>query len=77
MIVFFARILKIWYHHRNLVFYIYRVSRSSCMLEVKTKPQMRTVKKDKVICYLLNGKRDLEKEKKISALLYDVLKSVE
>ena len=47
------------------------------MLEVKTKPQMRTVKKDKVICYLLNGKRDLEKEKKISALLYDVLKSVE
>ena len=47
------------------------------MLEVKTKPQMRTLKKEKVICYLLNGKRDYEKERRIAQLLFDVLKSVE
>ena len=47
------------------------------MLEVKTKSQMRTIRKDKVICYLLNGKRDYEKEKRISKLLYDVLKTFE
>jgi len=47
------------------------------MMLVTTKPQVRTIKKDKVICYLLNGKRDYEKEKKIQELLNDVLKSIE
>ena len=47
------------------------------MLAVNTKPSMRSVKKDKVICYLLNGKRDYEKEKKIEKLLNDVLRSIE
>ena len=47
------------------------------MLEVKTKPQMRTVKKEKVICYMLNGKRDFEKERRVAQLLDDVLRIVE
>lgn len=47
------------------------------MLAVNTKPSMRTVKKDKVICYLLNGKRDYAKEKKIEQLLNDVLRTIE
>jgi len=47
------------------------------MLVVNTKPAMRTIKKDKVICYLLNGKRDYEKEKKIEQLLNDVLRTIE
>ncbi len=47
------------------------------MLAVKTKPMMRTIKKDKIICYLLNGKRDYEKEKKFEKLLNDVLKMIE
>ena len=44
------------------------------MLDVKTLPHVSTIKKDKVFCYLLNGKRDFEKEKKIAKLLEDVLK---
>ncbi len=47
------------------------------MLAVKTMPKMKTVKKEKVICYLLNGKRDYAKEKKIEKLLSDVLKMIE
>ena len=51
--------------------------RSICMMEVKTRPQMRTIKKEKVICYMLNGKRDYEKEKRVAQLLDDVLKTIE
>ena len=47
------------------------------MLAVKTMPKMKTVKKEKVICYLLNGRRDYKKEKKIEKLLNDVLKIIE
>ena len=47
------------------------------MMLIKTRPQIRTIKKDKVICYMLNGKRDYEKEKRIQALLMDVLKTIE
>ena len=47
------------------------------MLAVNTQKTVRTVKKDKVICYLLNGKRDYEKEKKIAELLNDVLRTIE
>ena len=46
-------------------------------MEVKTKPQMRTVKKEKVICYMLNGKRDYEKERRVAQLLNDVLRTIE
>ncbi|MCR4881092.1 MAG: hypothetical protein K6A44_03975 [bacterium] len=47
------------------------------LLEVKTKAPMRSIKKDKVICFMLNGKRDFEKERQIQKLLSDVLKSIE
>ena len=47
------------------------------MMPVTTQPKVRTIKKNKVICYLLNGKRDYEKEKKIQELLNDVLKRIE
>ena len=47
------------------------------MMVVKTNPKLRTVKKEKVICYFLNGKRDYEKEKRIEALLNDVLRTIE
>ena len=46
------------------------------MMPVTTKPKVRTIKKNKVICYLLNGKRDYEKEKKIQELLNDVLRRI-
>lgn len=47
------------------------------MLAVKTRPNMRTIKKEKIISHILNFKRDLEKEKKLQELLNDVLKMIE
>ena len=41
------------------------------MLAVKTLPKMKTVKKEKVICYLLNGKRDYAKEKAWNCQLHN------
>ena len=47
------------------------------MLEATTRPPMRTLKKDRVILYMLNSKRNIAKEKKIQKLLTDVLKTIE
>ena len=47
------------------------------MLEATTRPPMKTLKKEKIIFYMLNAKRDIAKERKIQKLLSDVLKTIE